>query len=103
MNIEGKVEGGVESFPTKQEIFELLGVDAEKCKIGQEKSDENGLYRLDFTLDNGNEYDYMRAGVFEGSHKSPDQTFITETTPSTWPDKILIYEDGNWKDLREKK
>ena len=96
--IKEETESDFEKGPTKEEIFEILGVDAEKCTIGQEKYDQMGLYRFDFTMEGGFEYDYMRAGEFDGSHKSPE-SYICETTPTTWPEKIWVYEKGGWRKL----
>jgi len=95
-NPENNIEMGAEKLPTKDEIFELLGVNPTEYR---EKSDQTGLHRLDFTLEDGTEYDYMRTGEFEGSHSS-EQTYICETTPTTWPKKIWLYENGAWKNIR---
>lgn len=91
------IEGEVEKFPTSDEIFELLGLESENISVVQEKSDEKGIYRLDFN-DGDTEYMYTREGKFDGSHESLE-TDIYMTTPTTYPDNIYRYKGGKWKKL----
>ncbi len=96
---ESEIEPNFETQPTKEVIFEILGLDAEKVIVGQEKYDENGvLYRLDFKVGDA-EYDYMKAGSFDGSHQS-EESYICATTPTTWPEKIWLYENGVWESVK---
>ncbi len=99
MSIENRVESEQEKVPTKEEIFTLLQIDAEKCKIDKEMYDGNGLLcRLDVTVEGGIEYMYTREGKFDGSHESLE-TDVYMTTPTTYPDNIYRYKDGAWKKL----
>jgi|GEM_PF-4531772 hypothetical protein len=93
--LKENIEASLEKLPTKQEIFDLLGEDMKTCVVGQEKSDEKGLYRLDFKAEDETEYDYMRAGKFDG-HES-EETYICKTTPTTWPEKVYLYQNYTWK------
>ncbi len=94
MSIESRMESEQERLPTKEEIFELLGLEVENCIILKELSDEKGLYRLD-VKDGDNEYMYTRAN----SPHPTSETDIYLETPTTHPENIYRYVNGAWKKL----
>lgn len=108
--IESKFEA-----PTKEEIFEVVGVSAEKCSIVKEEKDKKGIYYFEFTVEGeGGEvlgYEYHRRGEFD-THKSgpsPDGlhsgTSIHESIYDKdgdfvkFPEHIAEYnhDSGQWK------